>query len=197
MPRLVFRPTRPLQAAGMRIEPPPSLAPAAGTMPAATAAPEPPDEPPGVRVTSHGLRAGPHSVDSVMPLAPNSGVLVLPKMTSPASRKRRVTRACSVATSWARARDPLEVGKPAYSWARSLMRNGTPANGPVRRGSAARASATRVSGITTALMAGFTASERSRARASSSDAVTSFAATRPASVVASEVRYSSRSIPRI
>src|SRR6478609_4290214 len=132
MPRLVFRPTRPLQAAGMRIEPPPSLAPAAGTMPAATAAPEPPDEPPGVRVTSHGLRDGPHSSGSVTPLAPNSGVLVLPNTTSPASRKRRVTRACSVATSWARARDPPDVGKPAYSWARSLTRNGTPANGPVR-----------------------------------------------------------------
>ena len=197
MPRLVFRPTRPLQAAGIRIEPPPSLAPAAGTMPAATAAPDPPDEPPGVRVTSHGLRAGPQRMGSVLPLAPNSGVLVLPKTTRPASRKRRVTRECSLATSWASAREPLEVGNPAYSWPRSLMRNGTPANGPVRPRSAARASATRVRGITTALMAGFTASERFRARANSSDAVTSFAATRPASVVASEVRYWSRSIPRI
>src|SRR6478752_4204617 len=115
MPRLVFRPTRPLQAAGMRIEPPPSLAPAAGTIPAATAAPDPPDEPPGVRVTSHGFRAGPHSTDSVMPLAPNSGVLVLPKTTSPASRKRRVTSACSVATSSTSACEPLVVGNPAYS----------------------------------------------------------------------------------
>ena len=197
MPRLVFRPTSPLQAAGIRTDPPPSLAPAAGTMPAATAAPDPPDEPPGVRVTSHGLRAGPHRADSVTPLAPNSGVLVLPKMTRPASRKRRVTSACSVATSWASAREPLDVGKPAYSWARSLIRKGTPANGPVRVGSAARASATRASGITTALMTGLTASYRSRATASSSDAVTSFAATRPARVVASEVRYWSRSMPGI
>ena len=49
-PRLGLRPTRPQQAAGMRIEPPPSLPCATGTMPAATAAAEPPEEPPGVRV---------------------------------------------------------------------------------------------------------------------------------------------------
>src|SRR5450759_5382567 len=78
IPRLVLRPTRPLQAAGIRTEPPPSLAPAAGTMPAATAAPDPPDEPPGVRAMSQGLRAAPHSSGSVTPFAPNSGVFVLP-----------------------------------------------------------------------------------------------------------------------
>ena len=45
--RVGFRPTRPQHEAGMRIEPPPSLACAIGTMPAATAAAEPPLEPPG------------------------------------------------------------------------------------------------------------------------------------------------------
>lgn len=193
-PRLVLRPTRPLQAAGMRTEPPPSLAPAAGTMPAATAAPEPPEEPPGVWPTFHGLRAGPHSSGSVTAFAPNSGVLVLPKITSPASRKRWVTSACWSATSSLSAREPHDVGNPAYSWARSLTRNGTPANGPDRPGSAACASATPVSGITTALSCGLTASWRSRARASRSAAVTSFSATRRARVVASQVRYSLRSI---
>ena len=43
----------------MRIDPPPSFAWAMGTMPAATAAALPPEEPPGVRDGSHGLRAGP------------------------------------------------------------------------------------------------------------------------------------------
>ena len=43
----------------MRIDPPPSLAWANGTMPAATAAADPPLEPPGVRDVSHGLRVGP------------------------------------------------------------------------------------------------------------------------------------------
>ena len=46
--RVTFRPTRPQHDAGMRIEPPPSLACATGTMPAATAAAEPPLEPPAL-----------------------------------------------------------------------------------------------------------------------------------------------------
>ena len=45
----------------MRIEPPPSLPWASGTMPAATAAAAPPEEPPGVRSVSHGLRVGPEA----------------------------------------------------------------------------------------------------------------------------------------
>ena len=71
--------------AGVRIDPPPSLAWAAGTTPAATAAAAPPEEPPGVRERSQGLRHGPSSRDSVTGIRPNSGVLVLPKITSPLS----------------------------------------------------------------------------------------------------------------
>jgi len=41
-----FIPNRPQQEAGIRIEPPPSLALAIGTIPAATAAEAPPEEPP-------------------------------------------------------------------------------------------------------------------------------------------------------
>jgi hypothetical protein len=69
----------------VRIEPPPSLAWAAGTTPAATAAAAPPDEPPGVRLRSHGLRLGPNITGSVTGSRPSSGVLVLPKMTRPAA----------------------------------------------------------------------------------------------------------------
>ena len=58
-PREGLRPTRPQAAAGIRIEPPPSLAWASGTIPAATAAAEPPLDPPGERSRSHGFRAGP------------------------------------------------------------------------------------------------------------------------------------------
>jgi hypothetical protein len=57
--RLAFNPTRPQQEAGMRIEPPPSLACPIETIPDATAAPEPPLEPPGEWLASHGLREGP------------------------------------------------------------------------------------------------------------------------------------------
>src|SRR5207249_546723 len=58
-PREGFRPTSPHSLAGMRIEPPPSFACAAGTIPEATAAAEPPLDPPGDRVLSHGFRVGP------------------------------------------------------------------------------------------------------------------------------------------
>ena len=58
-PRVGFSPKRPQAEAGMRIEPPPSVACASGTMPAATAAAEPPLEPPGARSWRHGLRVTP------------------------------------------------------------------------------------------------------------------------------------------
>ena len=74
----------------MRVDPPPSLACAIGTMPDATAAPEPPLEPPGVRSGSHGLR-----VDfwrgSLTGRIPYSGRFVVPTMTKPASLKRLTT----------------------------------------------------------------------------------------------------------
>ena len=58
-PRVGFNPTSPHCDAGMRIEPAMSLAWAAGTSPAATAAAEPPDEPPGEWSRFHGLWVGP------------------------------------------------------------------------------------------------------------------------------------------
>src|SRR5437899_1962273 len=63
-PRWGFSPNRPFTDAGMRIDPPPSDAYAAPTSPAATAAPDPPDEPPADRPRSHGLRVWPHAIDS-------------------------------------------------------------------------------------------------------------------------------------
>ena len=84
-PRDVFNPTSPQQAAGMRIDPPPSDAWANGTMPAATAAAEPPLDPPGVRVTSHGLRVGRKQSGSVVGMMPSSGELVRPMITRPAA----------------------------------------------------------------------------------------------------------------
>ena len=90
-PRAGFSPTSPQQAAGMRIEPPPSLPWATGTMPAATAAAAPPEEPPGVRCRSHGLRVGPKIRASLTGRIPYSGSVVVPTITNPASRSRLVT----------------------------------------------------------------------------------------------------------
>src|SRR5262245_40338030 len=83
--RVGLRPKTPQFAAGMRIEPPPSVACAAGTMPAATAAAAPPLEPPALRAKSQGLRVGPLTTGSVVGARPNSGVFVRPRMTRPAA----------------------------------------------------------------------------------------------------------------
>ena len=68
----------------------------------ATAAADPPEDPPGLRRVSHGLRAGPNSAGSVTAFAPNSGVLVLPKTTRPASSHLCTTVECWVAGTSAR-----------------------------------------------------------------------------------------------
>jgi len=83
-----FKPTSPVKLAGVRIDPPPSLAVAKGTMALETAALEPPLEPPGVRSRSQGLRVTPRSGLAVYAHAPNSGVAVFPIAMAPALRRR-------------------------------------------------------------------------------------------------------------
>ena len=181
-PWLGFRPTSPQHDAGMRIEPPPSLACANGTMPLATAAAEPPLEPPGDRLMSHGLWVAPQAIGSVVGTLPSSGLLVRPAITRPAPRKRvtSVVSASETTDAFFSARLPLVMGWPAYPANRSLMRNGTPRNGP--SGSAARAVSRAWSNqrITTALSTGSMRSIRSMAASSNSSGVTSPSWTRAA-----------------
>src|SRR5262245_54233299 len=66
LPRDGLRPTNPHMAEGIRIDPPPSVPWPAGTMPAATAAAVPPEEPPALRDSAYGLRVGPWSSGSVL-----------------------------------------------------------------------------------------------------------------------------------
>ena len=72
----------------MRIEPPPSLPVQIGIIPDATAAAEPPDEPPGVRSGFHGLRVVPCRYVRVQFIEPNSGDVVRPTSTAPAAFSR-------------------------------------------------------------------------------------------------------------
>src|SRR5215208_2992943 len=58
-PRDAFKPNSPQWEAGIRIDPPPSVPCASGTMPAATHAAEPPLDPPGLYARFHGLLVGP------------------------------------------------------------------------------------------------------------------------------------------
>jgi hypothetical protein len=77
-------PVMPQKLAGWRIEPPVSVPVAAGSRRAATAAAEPPDEPPGTRVAVPGVQ---HRAEGRVlvgrPIA-NSSQLSLPRLTQPA-----------------------------------------------------------------------------------------------------------------
>jgi len=86
-------PVTPHIAAGWRIEPPVSVPVATGTRPAATAAAEPPEEPPGIAARSQGLRTGPKYECSLEPPIANSSQLVLPRHTAPAAASRSTTAA--------------------------------------------------------------------------------------------------------
>ena len=83
-----MKPNRPQKPAGMRIEPPPSVATCITPMPSAAATAAPPLLPPGVMRVSHGFTVVPVRGLSVTPFQPNSGVVVLPRMTAPFSRMR-------------------------------------------------------------------------------------------------------------
>src|SRR5262245_33043593 len=87
-PRVAFRPTRPQKAAGKRVEPPPSEDMLIGVTPAATSAPEPPDEPPAVRSRCQGLRVTngrPRYEVLESSVSPNSGVVARPSGMRPAA----------------------------------------------------------------------------------------------------------------
>ena len=152
----------------MRTDPAPSVPTLSGPHPAATAAAVPPDEPPAVRVGSQGLRVIPVSAEFVSPLQPNSGVVVLPMSTAPASRRRAVAGA-STSHGWSGStvRLPRRVGHPRVRM-RSLIDTGTPSSGPIgsprdHRASLAVAAAIASSAATRqkALIVGSTASIRS------------------------------------
>ena len=78
--RLGFIPNTPDAEAGMRIEPPPSLAWATGRIRAATAAAAPPEEPPDECARIPGVpRLGPNRRGLVVGNNPNSGLELFPK----------------------------------------------------------------------------------------------------------------------
>ena len=79
--------------AGLRRDPPVSLPPASGTRPHASATAAPPLEPPHVFVRSYGFSVRPKTSLKVCEPAPNSGVLVLPKVMAPAARSRSTSSA--------------------------------------------------------------------------------------------------------
>jgi len=175
-PWLGLSPTSPQHDAGMRIDPPPSLDCATGTMPAATAAALPPLEPPAVRDGSHGLRVGPHASGSVTGRLPNSHEFARANGTVPARTSRSTCALVSVHRYPAAlsAALPLVRGVPCSCACRSFSRMGTPRRGWPSSGSARAASRASSSHDTvTALTAGFSRSIRAIAASSSSSGVAS------------------------
>ncbi len=143
-PPLVFSPVMPLSAAGMRTEPPVSEPIAAGASPAATATPDPLDDPPGTRCVarSHGFHGVPRC--GLVPQVPNanSTICVLPSGTMPAASRWRTTAAVVVLIRCFHGAEPTPVGKPSTS-SRSFNATGTPSSGPSRSPLARRSSAAR------------------------------------------------------
>jgi hypothetical protein len=105
-PKFALNPNVPVKAAGMRIDPPPSVPSANGVMPAATEAAQPALEPPGVSERSSGLRVTPVSGLSPTGLHPNSLVVVLPIRIAPAARARSTEGASTFPTLPSIAREP-------------------------------------------------------------------------------------------
>ena len=96
---------------------------ASGTMPAATAAADPLDDPPGVWPGSCGLRVLPGCSTAI------SVVTVLPMMIAPASRNRRTRVASSPGSRPAYSGVPRSVGMSMVSMM-SFRPTGTPCRGP-------------------------------------------------------------------
>src|SRR4030095_12818758 len=87
-PNVGMSPTMPQSDAGPRIDPPVSEPSATGTIPAATAAPDPDDELRVKRARFQGFRAGGQGRSNEGPAWAISWVASLPRSTAPASESR-------------------------------------------------------------------------------------------------------------
>jgi hypothetical protein len=125
-------PTTPQNAAGWRIEPPVSVPSEPAASPAATAAAGPPDEPPGTRVRSHGLRVTLRAECSVDEPIANSSMFDLPSITAPALASRSTTVASYGGTKFSRIFEAQVVRTP-FVQNTSLSAIGAPSSGPSGR----------------------------------------------------------------
>src|SRR4029077_4926134 len=121
-------PTTPQNDAGWRMEPPVSDPRVATAVPAATAAAEPPLEPPGTRDVSRGLRTGPYAEFSFDEPMANSSQFILPSTIAPAASSLATAVQSYGGIKFSRIFDPA-VGGPPLVTITSLMPMGTPASG--------------------------------------------------------------------
>ena len=114
----------------MRTEPAPSVPRWMQPRLSAAQAAAPDEEPPGPVPVFQGLRVMPVSGESPTPFQPNSGMVVLPRKTVPASRRRAAAGASSATGSPEASVVPRRIGQPATAML-SLIVTGTPSSGPV------------------------------------------------------------------
>ena len=145
--------------------------------PAATAAADPPLDPPGTRDVSCGFLVGPKAEFSVLEPIANSSRFVLPMITAPASRSLVTIVASYGGFHPSRIFDEHVVGIPRVHML-SLSATGTPASGPGSLPAATSASTSaariRASSASTVLNAWISVSRRSisaRWRSTTSTAV--------------------------
>src|SRR3954468_14040140 len=119
----------PLNADGMRIEPPWSPPSARSTSPAATSAALPLELPPVVRDGSQGLRTGPVHEVWLPPEKQRSSQTALPVIVVPAARSRLTTVASREGTKPSSVCEPFIIGTPATA-VLSLIATVRPARGP-------------------------------------------------------------------
>ena len=107
-----LKPTHPQYAAGTRTEPMVSVPRASVTRPAPTTAPEPPLDPPQVRVRSCGFLPIPKNALFVVAPSAASAMLSIATMSAPASRSARTTGASPVEMRCERAPMPADHAAP-------------------------------------------------------------------------------------
>src|SRR5437667_223470 len=95
-------------------------------MPAATAAADPPEEPPGTQRTSCGFRVGPNALFSVDEPIANSSMFVLATINAPLARSLFTAVASNGLLYPARILEAQVVGSPSDAML-SLIATGTPA----------------------------------------------------------------------
>ena len=101
MPNVGLCPQIPVTWAGILIDPPMSVPISNAENPQATDTAGPPEEPPGERDSSHGLRVTPKSSLWVWLSPDHSGTFVLPKTIAPAAFTR-ATAGASAEGTWSR-----------------------------------------------------------------------------------------------
>src|SRR5215217_2667639 len=130
-PRVGLIPTRALWEEGQTIDPSVSVPRAPAARLAAAAVPDPELEPHGLWSSTYGLRHWPARPDQpledwVERKLAHSDRLVLPRMTAPARRSRRMTKASRGTSAPSRASDPAVVSIRSRVAKLSLTRIGMP-----------------------------------------------------------------------